>query len=163
MALIVAVNTYATEEEANEYLAIRFGTELWVAADTVDKEAALSTATRLLDRKTYVGNAVSSIQELAWPRVNATYWDSRLGLDSDASGIIPKQIVRATCEIALNIINNPDVLSGTNNNFEKIKIGPIEITDSGTIMTPAAVPTVAEDMIKDLLLVRSSNMWWRAN
>lgn len=165
MALLLGINCYVTLIEAEEYLATRIDTTAWDTAVPIDKEKALVTATNLLDDKPYVGQIAAMTQKLAWPRINAFYFDPKAGVSLSVDGVIPVRLKQATIEQALHLLLNEKLLDDTQQTFEKIKVGPIEISDSALdYKAPAVIHSIVDSLIKPLLSVKSTNRtWWRAN
>ena len=69
MALVKGTNTYVTVDEADTYFETRLDVAAWVNADVAQKEAALVTATSLLDEKPWNGYTPTVTQKLAFPRI----------------------------------------------------------------------------------------------
>lgn len=166
MALVVGTNSYVTLEEAVAYIENRIDTEMWDTATPEDQAKALVTATRMLDVKSYVGRMASFDQELAWPRVNAKMIDPRYGGSVIIpEGTTPVRLKHAVIEQALHILSNENLLESKAQEFERIKVGPIEIEGSpeNYIPPPREAPVVYT-LLKPLLSVMgNSSAWWRAN
>lgn len=93
-------NVYADVSEADSYLSGRLYTDAWDDADEADKQAALITATRTIDRLTLVGRPADDDQALAFPRtIRATD-----GSDVDTDDI-PQAVADATVEEALALLD----------------------------------------------------------
>ena len=166
MALVVGTNSYVSLADAEAYALDRIDTDSWDTATPVDQARALVTATRLIDMKQYVGQMAVASQALAWPRVNATFMDPRFGgIVTIPTTVIPERVKRAVIEQALHILSNENLLEFTAVDFERIKVGPIEIEASAEnhVSAPKESPLVA-DLVRPLLARAStSQMWWRAN
>jgi hypothetical protein len=166
MALVLNTNSYVTLDEAELYFETRIDSANWFNSEDEIKEQALVTATQIVDNHAWIGSAISPSQALAWPRKNAIYNDPRLGLTvSVAENEIPQQVKVAVYEQALHLIDNEDLLSGTTQTFESIKIGSIAIEDknSDTTKTPMKAKLVVST-IKPLLRSSGTSLtWWRAN
>jgi len=93
-------NSYVTLEEANTYLAERLHADAWASASDSDKEKALLTACRHLERLRYWdGNRPAFTdprQRLTFPRTQDT--------DADGAFIIPQPVKEAQCEEALSLL-----------------------------------------------------------
>jgi hypothetical protein len=168
MALVLNTNSYVEIADADDYLETRIDSANWFAADDEIKEQALVTATQLLDDNSWIGSAVSSSQALAWPRKNAIYNDSRLGMTiTIAENEVPSRVKVAVYEQALHLIDNEDLLQGTTQTFESISVGSISISDSNGDVTRTPIKsTQATKSIKPLLVKGSIGQgagWWRAN
>lgn len=94
-------NSYVSREDSTSYLEIE-GSDVWVNLADADKDLMLARATRLIDRYCeFTGDALTSVQALEYPRVNA--FDYSLPRESDRSlesGIIPKCLKDANTLLA---------------------------------------------------------------
>lgn len=90
---------YGTLNGANTYFHSKLHTESWMNAPIEDREKALFDATRRIEVLAFKGSKATSEQVLFFPR---------LTLDS---GVVPDDIIMATYEIALALLNgiDPDV------------------------------------------------------
>ena len=158
MGLVKGSNTYVTRSEANLYFATRIDVNAWDSASESKKDKALATATSLLDEFTWVGIAVSVDQLLAFPRVGS-YFDPRLGVNKTFTAEIPARISTATCELALHLLVNEDLLVEAGS-VSDVSVGSIRITD---IKEVPVIPSIVRNIIKPLLLNQGSTIWWRAN
>lgn len=143
-------NSYATVEEADAYFASRLHASLWT--EDLDKEAALITATQMLDWYTvWKGSAASTTQALAWPRVSVydTY-----GNEVDDS-IIPVPIKQAIFEIALESIAADRTTDSDLVGLKEVTAGPLTIkADTGYSRTQlTAIPDKVNMIIKGLVQV----------
>ena len=168
MALVLNTNSYVDIADADDYLETRIDSANWFDADDEIKEQALVTASLLIDDNSWIGSAVSSSQALAWPRKNAMYNDSRLGLQvTFAEDEIPSRVKVAVYEQALHLVDNEDLLQGTTQTFESISVGSISISDSNGDVTRTPIKsTQATKSIRPLLVKGSVGQgagWWRAN
>jgi hypothetical protein len=168
MALVLNTNSYVTIADADTYFETRIDSADWVTSSDQIKEQALVTATQLIDDNAWIGSAVSSSQALAWPRKNAIYNDTRLGLQvSIAEDEVPSRVKIAVYEQALHLISNEDVLMGQSQTFESISVGSISLSDSNgdTTRIPMKASTALKS-IRPLILKGSLGLgtsWWRAN
>jgi DnaT-like ssDNA binding protein len=115
-------NSYVTLAAAEAYFLGRLSAEAWDDADgDDDKEAALIMATARLESEPYTGYRATTTQRLQWPRYS-TY--DRNG-NMLASTTIPQLMQDATCEMALAILKDPDMLGGANafGEFQNLRIG----------------------------------------
>jgi hypothetical protein len=115
-------NAYCDADTAQAYFDGRPFAAAWTAASLSQREQALVYATMLLDREKWVGIKGTTTtggyaQALAWPR----RWAQSLEFDQQADYIaeyfvdttiayyssltIPVPIIRATCELALAVLN----------------------------------------------------------
>lgn len=109
MAITVGTDTYVTVAEADTYLAqaLHAGTT-WSGAGTPTKEQALVTATRMLERQTWVGTRAPLPPGpwlLDWPRSGVTDPDG----NTVASDSVPTFIEDAECELALALLVDSSV------------------------------------------------------
>lgn len=104
---------YATIEEAQAYFDMRFNTSAWDVASEGDQTKALSHATLIIDRLTYAGELTDPAQKNKFPR--------------DGDTAIPEQIIYATAEIALALLDgiDPDIeysnLKMTSQTYSKVQ------------------------------------------
>lgn len=157
MAVTLNENSYVTLVEAEAYFAQRLSSEAWVEASSANKEAALVTATNVLDNMRWNGVAVSDSQLLCFPR-DISYFDARLGRHITVSDT-PKRIKDAQIELALHLLENPDTLQSTTS-IDSLKVGPIDLTD---IKKASLVPQRIHVMVQPLLVNNGANLVWRAN
>jgi hypothetical protein len=168
MALVLNTNSYVEIADADTYFETRIDSANWFDAEDEIKEQALVTASLLVDDHAWIGSAVSSSQALAWPRSNATYSDSRMGMSvTVAEDEVPARVLTAVYEQALHLVNNEDLLAGTTQTFESISIGSISLTDSNSDVTRTSIkPSVVMKPLKPLIRQGGGGMgasWWRAN
>jgi len=168
MALVLNTNSYVEIADADTYFETRIDSANWFDATDEVREQSLVTATWLVDDREWIGSAVSSSQALAWPRDNAIYNDHRLGMQvTVAKTEVPNAVKIAVYEQALHLINNEDVLTGSTQTFESIKVGSIQIQDAnGDVTRTPKIPHEVLKQIKPLVRRGSSAIgggWWRAN
>lgn len=89
-----SANSYVSVEEAKAYWSNKFQREAWTDLERSFQAVALMEATELLEGLRFWGRPVSSEQALAFPRVYEPA--------SDGTSI-PRQIVSATCILALEL------------------------------------------------------------
>lgn len=120
-----SANTYVTRANATTYFEGHAFAATWAAATTGNQDIALAHATRILDRIRWAGTKASSTQALAFPREYAPtlefdaikdviaeeFVDETLVYYADDA--IPTPVVRATCELALELLKG-----GTTDPFE---------------------------------------------
>lgn len=159
MALTKGTNSYATVEEADAYFEDRIDVAAWTNGG-IQKEAALVTATAIIDREDWGGYAVDADQALAFPRVHS-YYDPKVGgVVTLSTTETPKRILEACYEIAHHLLNNDGVLDSVSS-VESLTVGPIKLEG---IKSASAIPQVAYDLMRPLLeLAASGNILWRAN
>lgn len=127
--------SYVSVEAAADYFATRYNTAAWDALVQATKEKALMAATSRLEMEAWVGRKASTDQALAWPRLGIYDRDQRYV----STSVIPLEVKRATCELALHLLNNattdlmaPDALQ----QFDAVSVGPLDVTPN-----PDAVPS----------------------
>lgn len=166
MTLTLGVDAYATVAEADTYLAVYPPTNVWNTATTVEKEAALKAAVRIIDNKfVFLGKVVAETQALSWPRSEIKYYDKkRKHTVTIAASTYPTALKNAVIELANHLMTFPSVFIGDNQTFERIKIGPIEVEDTNAdIATVSLLPNNVRFYLKDLLEPEDNRRtWWRA-
>jgi len=85
---------YITVEDADAYFATRLNSEIWDLAEDTEKNKALITAGRAIDRLNFTGSRTDSTQEHQFPRYD------------DAS--IPTDVQYACCELAFALLDGVD-------------------------------------------------------
>jgi hypothetical protein len=157
MAVTLNENSYVTLEEAEAFYLQRLGSDAWTDASASDREAALVTATTLLDNMRWNGVAVSSSQTLCFPRT-IEYFDTRLGYTVNVTGV-PKRVKDAQLELTLHLLENPGILQASTS-IESIKVGPINLDE---IKKVSVWPPRLYAMVQPLLINSGANLVWRAN
>jgi len=159
MALVKNTNSYVDLTDANTYFGDRIDVAAWDAADDLEKEKALVTATAFLDELDWTGQAVSDIQSLAFPRIGQ-YFDPKLGAAAYLSDTeVPDRILKATYELAYHLLNNDGLLDDTGS-VQELEIGPIKLIN---ITGASKIPSFVKRMVKPLLVNQGARHWWRAN
>lgn len=129
-------NSYVTLLEANAYFETSPESSTWDDKTDDQKNRALISATRWIDSLNFYGDRCSTNQALDWPRNN--YHVDRVEL---VCGKIPKEIKYATYELARQLANDTDALTGNNATtgiYEQIQLGDLRVnynTDSQSIGT----------------------------
>jgi hypothetical protein len=112
--------------DADDYFAAALGAAEWTAATTLQKQQALISAARFLDRALiWSGTATADPQDLKWPRDGATCRSTVI-----TDGTIPDNIVLGEFELALALLKDPDLLTsstGTGSNIRRAKAGSAEV------------------------------------
>ena len=121
-----SANSYVTLEAAEAYFFGRLSDSAWDEADEATRESALIMATARLDAETFVGSPVTTTQRLQWPRYGAY---DRNG-NQYVTTAIPSLIQDATCELALAVLDDPDLLGGGSglSEFQNLRLGSLDIT-----------------------------------
>ena len=158
MALVKGTNSYVTVIEADAYFLNRIDAAAYDSAPEENKIKALITATSMLDNYEYAGQAISSTQSLAFPRIGS-YYDPTLGMTIAFTSKLPTRIIRATCELAYHLLNNDGILDSTGD-VESLVVGSIELQH---IKSPAKMLPLILNLIKPMRINSGSSPWWRSN
>lgn len=123
-------NSYVSVETADTFFSTHLdGAEWWTPLPTVTKQAALVQATTRIDNENFAGVKSVEEQSLMFPRKWIVNRDRVNYIDSTT---IPKQLVEATCELALNYIKiKAGEYTVDENDLETMssyKIGPVDVT-----------------------------------
>jgi hypothetical protein len=140
-----AANSYATIAEADDYLLERrlhVADENWKRLGNDEKEAALIWATQVLDQYEFIGTIASTDQALQWPRNQAFTSDGRTVPNDE----IPAVVKDAQAEIAHSLVETDLTATPAGEAYEKVKVGPIEVTLRDQAGTAAALDQVPEDV-----------------
>jgi hypothetical protein len=147
-------NSYATLAEANAYHDTRPSSisAAWTAATQINREAALITATELLDGSlVWTGSPATTTQALGWPR---TGMQTRNGVDIPDDEL-PAPLKRATAEFARQLLVGNRMADDTvaRQGLTSLAAGPIKMTwKEGIAATPPdGVPRVVPDAVKLIL------------
>jgi hypothetical protein len=101
-------NSYTTVAFADTYLLEeRLGASDWEDLTMANKQAALMSATRVLEIKHYQGYKTDNEQALKFPRTGIADEDG----DLYDPGTIPDRVQQACCELAFALSQNPDLLT----------------------------------------------------
>ncbi len=104
--ITVKDNSYISLEDANNYFNTRLNNLTWENVNDTEKKKALITATRHIDYNNFIGRKVNPDQPLEFPRIfskniNPFYeYDDKLDSDN-----LPKELLDATCEEAIALLN----------------------------------------------------------
>ncbi len=100
----LTTNAYASISRAQEYFDTILNTDAWDDASTLDKNKALTMATRAIDQLAYQGirTAAAVAAGNEFPRYYADfYW-------STPTPTIPEAVINACCEEALSLLSGAD-------------------------------------------------------
>jgi hypothetical protein len=111
-----SANSYVTRAQADSYFIDAIHAAAWKSAADSTKDAALISATRMLDRSRWMGSKTSSTQALEWPRTGASDKNGT----SISSTIIPTPIRQGTYELALALIENNSLASGSSGGVKSL-------------------------------------------
>ncbi len=144
--------SYVSVDDADIYFGAASHGGPWRAAETADKEMALVTATRTLDRQKWQGEMTNADQGAAWPRTGIT------GVDP---AVVPQEVLDATCELALSILNGEAVQTNPNGNVQTIasqSAGSVSISYfRGAEGKPLRFPLIVMELIGKWLGGGSNN------
>lgn len=143
-----SANSYATIAEANTYLddSIRAGS--WEFLDDDTKARCLLTATRMLDKRSWLGDKADANQTLEFPRT---------GLSDYGDTQFPGPIIEACIELAYELSSDDAIESSSQGkNTKKLNAGSasIEYFRPGGVRGLSSVtrfPEVVEEIIYPLL------------
>lgn len=160
MALVVEDGTgLATAEsfvsvaDADTYHTAK-GNATWTGTDAVKEQALRRASVFLSSSYPWAGYPVNArTQALAWPRYDVVDQDG----NPVASDEVPREVVNATCEVALRELvtpgsMNPDVTLA--DKVKREKVGPIEVEYANADVSANAsrpVLTIVRDMVGGLL------------
>ena len=108
-------NSYVTGANADQYFLLQSTNALWTAETESDRTIALLSAATWLDTLKFAGTRCQPStddpalpQRRAWPRSDV----SCDGVSYTCSAI-PLQIINAQCRLALELVVNPDLITGS--------------------------------------------------
>lgn len=125
------MSNYITISDADTYFATRLDTDVWDDASDDDKTAALTQATRAIDRLNYRGKKNSESQDNQFPR----YDDSE----------VPVEVEYACCELALAFLDGVDQEHEFDNlrvQAQQMDIVKSTYTDEVPIHIVAGIPSI---------------------
>src|SRR5215510_6309735 len=110
-----SANSYVDTAAADAYFDDQLNVTKWTLAVTADKQRALLMAAKRLQIENWLGNRVTTIQALAWPRVGVQKVDGIDGGYAWGYGYlnaeyylpteIPQRVKDAQCEFALSFLS----------------------------------------------------------
>ncbi len=138
-------DVYGTRAAADTYMIARIGSS-WTASSSTDRNRALVSATRQLDRQNWTGErvAVAPGQPLEFPRTGLVDKD---GI-AVSSASVPLIMEEANYELALELLADPAVqeAGSTGSNTKKVKAGSTSVEffrpTSGT-----KFPTIIQELV----------------
>lgn len=150
-----SANSYVTEAEADTYFGGRLNAGAWTSGGA-SRVPALIQAARRLDQETYRGcpvkpriGAAGETQALQWPRYGVTDEGGRTYLTT----AVPQVLKDAQCELALAYLvgGTSDAFADSGlEAFEKVKIGPLEVTPRAT-RAAGELPEVVQRLLRHVL------------
>lgn len=148
---------YANVATADLYLQADLSLfQTWDGAS--EKEIALVSATRYLDRQRWQGTKTSDVQPLAWPRTGVI---DRYG-NSIASASVPQAIIDACCLLAATFVTDPSLMTklDQSSNIAEVQAGTARVRyfkpQSVSAGTATKLPSVVQDLIGQFLAVSFS-------
>ncbi len=141
----VVFNIYGTRNAADDYMKPRLGADAWNTASSGDKDKALVSGTRFIDRQNWQGQRTSPSQTPPeFPRTGLT------GKDGNAVGSVsvPLLVEEANYEMALLILADATVTDKqtTGSNVKGVKAGSVAV-DFFRQTDGSKLPTVAHELI----------------
>ena len=145
-------DVYISLAEADAYLEAQISATTWQgltdSADDVDqKERAIVSATRFIDRQLWQGEKTDPYQLHAFPRTGLTYPDSGDDVPSDA---VPQEVLDATAELASLLLDGSDVQSNTDpgtNLVQSLKAGSVAISYFRGESLLSRLPTILDELL----------------
>lgn len=116
---------YADVDMADVYFSGAYHGASWRDLEDEDEKARLLvTATRTLDRQRWKGDKTDAEQELQWPRSNTS-------VDGVEDDTVPDDIINASLELALSILDGSDVQTEqtTTQRVQSMSAGSVSITN----------------------------------
>lgn len=157
MVLVVGTDTYVSLADCTAYHVAR-ANDAWVDSPSDDAEAALRRATTSIDgryRGRWPGRPTDGREQtLAWPRIGARDSDGQ-PIDTDE---IPREVVSATCELALRELTSPgstqpDLERGGQLKRLREKVEGIEREQEWPTSSPVGTTySVVDDLLSGLLI-----------
>ena len=144
----VDYDVYISQADANAYLAGQIAATAWRAeTDEDQKDRAIISATRLLDRQLWQGEKTDPAQLHAFPRTGLTYPDSGDAVDS---ATVPQEVIDATAELASIMLDGSDVQTNVDPNtslVQSLKAGSVAISYFRGEPLASRLPTIIEELL----------------
>ena len=138
---------YQTVAEIDAYAdgAIGDNADAWRAADADTQARAGVSATRLIDRQTWLGDKAAESQALAFPRTGLV---DAAGADV-SSDFTPQQVLDADCELAMAPAAGATVQdqSDTTSLTRRLKAGSVELEYFRQISGGTRFPQIVQELI----------------
>ncbi len=136
--------------DANAYFGGRLGSDAWSDASSPDKQRALVSAVRFLDRAvSWTGEQTDIVtpQPLQWPRDGASCDGTAV-----TNGTTPDAFANAEFEQALIFLDDATEQSstGTGSNIKSVKAGTAEVaffTGTSGTLAETRLPTIVNDLL----------------
>jgi len=150
-----SANSYISQTDASKYFAGAIHADAWVNAEGDDKDKALITATRMIDREIWAGAKTSASQDLAFPRTGV-YDRDGVALADDA---IPQDILDATCEIALALLENTGAQTGGGAaNVKSLTTSKTSVEFFQSKSRPGSLPEIAGTLVDHMRASKGVNV-----
>lgn len=136
---------YADVDMADAYLDGAYHGDTWRSLDENAKGRSLVTATRTLNRQSWVGEVEVAGQDLAWPRINT----GMTGVD----GTTPDDIVNASIEMALSLVDGSELQNQqtTAERIRSLTAGSVSITNFRGINSATRFPQIVNELVAEYL------------
>lgn len=137
-------------QDSDDYLAVKIGST-WSTATTLQKQQALISASRFMDRAVlWSGDKTSAAQPREWPRDGAV--DGCNGDEAVADGTTPDAIALGEFELADSLFLDSTIQTGTGtgSNVKKVKAGSAEVvffTGTSGTSEETRLPTQVNDLV----------------
>lgn len=118
-----SADSYLDVTDADTYFSNRLYDTEWTSATTDQKERALKWATKILEKKPWIGGKAYSDGSLRWPRTDVYDLDG-VALSST---VIPDWLEEATAELALQLLIENRTTDPDTAGFKRIKADVIEL------------------------------------
>lgn len=143
-------NSYISVDDATDYLELSLHANSWNNASSSDKEKALVTAARLLDRYRWIGTKTDAAQGLDWPRTGVSDAEGNEIEDDE----IPQQILDLQCELAVILLDDRTAQNGSNGPVKFLATGKVTVEFFGSPTTKGPVFRAVQRMAGEFLASR---------
>lgn len=151
MAVVVGTNSYITRAEANTYFAEALHAATWDAATDENKDKALVTAFRMIDRQTWEGEKTVSSQVQEFPRTGLTDKDG----NAVSSSSVPQEVKDGQAELALSLLDDLTVQSqaSTGTNVKEVDAKGVSVTffNPSNPDEETRFPTIVQELLGPFL------------
>lgn len=141
-------DVYISQADANAYLAGQFTATAWRAeTDEDQKDRAIISATRFIDRQLWQGEKTDAAQLHAFPRTGLYYRDSGEEVDD---ALVPQEVIYATAELASIMLSGSDVqenFTPGNNLTQSFKAGSVAISYFRGEWIATRLPTIIQELL----------------
>lgn len=135
---------YLLLADAEAYLAASLHATAWDSATTAQRNKAIVTATRMLDRQRWAGEKTDAANTLSWPRSGVTD-DYGEDVDEDT---IPQAVVDACAELAAHLLADASAQSNATagSNVKKLDARGVSVEFFGP-RSAGRFPTIVQELI----------------